>query len=84
MEQFQRMGEEPAPRPQHVHGARASPLQQNRAAERYDVLPVLGILHHRPIRTGHYYGHNYDTHLDCFEPSTAPRGANPARYCSVP
>lgn len=46
------MGEEPAPCPEHVYGARASPLQQDRAAKRYDVLPVLGILHHRRFRTG--------------------------------
>lgn len=49
MGQLLRVGEEPAPRPEHVHGARAPPFQQVGAVERDDVLPVLGVLHHRPL-----------------------------------
>ena len=52
MEQLPRMGQEPAPRSQHVHGARAPPLQQDRALQRDDVLPVLGVFHHRLVRNG--------------------------------
>ena len=53
--QLSRMGEKPAPRTEHVHGARTSPLQQNRAVQRDDVLSVLGVLHHRRLRRGDIY-----------------------------
>lgn len=54
MGQLPRVGEEPAPRPEHALRSRAAPLQQVRAAERDAVLSLLGVLHDDCVRGREY------------------------------
>ena len=50
--QLSRVDQESSPFTEQVYGARASPLEQGRAVLRIAVLSVLGVLHHRHLRTG--------------------------------